>query len=212
MTPDELLARIPRLKVEVVPGDQPALSCFRRSDLTEHLNWVRAEFRGSPELCFFHASLIIHVRREIELSRNLECFFLLWKTESPFLLRHLSSRWLISACDTFADHGLPLERAHAALISAVFNMLRLSETERVIMTDPTHSDTRLDDVDQRLAHGTFELWDRMTVYAMRAGDAPRNMFTRIRTVLAVNPFLSSMFDTLLERALSGDTALSRLAA
>jgi hypothetical protein len=177
----------------------------------EHIALLRTEFIGLPDICHTHAALIVRIRRKIDLDSTLESFFELWSSSAEQLAANLSSRWLVSACDTFADHGTPFQRAAALVLSAMINTLKLAETERLLLRDVSIDPVKVDKVVRSHAERThIELWDGMTAYSLAAGDMPRNLFARIRAVLSEDPALGVIGATLLERALQGETVFGRL--
>ena len=116
----------------------------RTKDADEHISRLRAEFAGLPEICHTHASLIVRIRRKIDLESTLTAFFELWSSKADELAAHLSSRWLVSACDTFADYGTPFQRAGALILSATINTLKLAETERLLLRDASPDPERIE--------------------------------------------------------------------
>src|SRR5690606_22221600 len=112
-----------KMKITIVPGEQPALPRPRARDLASHMATLRKEFVTKPELLFYHAALICLMRREVDTAQAFACFEAIWSSEAEFLLRELDSRWLISACDTYADHAHnPTVRAVAMTGSVLANI------------------------------------------------------------------------------------------
>src|SRR5699024_8731048 len=60
----------------------------RIKDLNRHLNKVKKEFIGKSELCYYHAVLVILLRRDYQPNHTFLEFESLWKTESDFLLQN----------------------------------------------------------------------------------------------------------------------------
>jgi hypothetical protein len=182
------------------------------ADLDEHLALLRSEFVGLPETCHRHAGLIVRIRREIELEASLAAFLQLWDVEGETLVEHLTSRWLVSACDTYADHGSPFQRAAALMLSATVNTLKLAETERLLLRDVSPDPAKADLVTRSHAAGShIELWDGMSAYAVTTGDMPRHLFARMYAVLDQDRVLSLIGRTLIDRAIASDTVFGRLA-
>ena len=103
----------------------------RRPDFFEHVNELRSEFAGRSELLVLHAAFVVALRRRIAAGHFLPLYLRLWREESGFLRRELSLRWLVSACDTLADHGVtPTQRAVALNGTVLANLAKLAETER----------------------------------------------------------------------------------
>lgn len=200
------------LKSRLVEGRPGATIIFAESNIHEHFRHLRRDFAGSPELCFVHAQLIVCIRRSRQLEKTLPAFFRLWNEEAEFLSRHLDSRWLISACDTFADHGSPTQRATAMLLVVLINTVKLAETERLCLADPDTLPEKLSAITESHRHKThIELWDGLTAYAPFIGDMPRNMFRRMAAVTGEDAAISAIARALIERAIKADTLLGRLA-
>jgi hypothetical protein len=203
---------IAELKSRIVEGRPGPLVLIGEKNIHEHFRRLRKEFAGSPELCFVHAQLIVCIRRSRQMPKTLPAFFRLWADEPEFLSRHLNSRWLISACDTFADHGTPAERAAAMLLVTLINTVKLAETERLCLADAEAVPEKLSAIAESHRHQTHvELWDGLTAYAPFAGDMPRNMFRRMMAVTGEIPAFAAMTRALIGRAAGADNLLGRLA-
>lgn len=170
------------------------------------LEELRRTFEGASELCFYHAEVIVSIRRGIDVPENWTTFSSLWEQESQYLCANLNSRWLVSALDTYADHGSHLRTARALIQIAFFNSVRLAETERAL-SDAAGGRAKLAEMDRI---DRVELWDGVCAYNLRHGDMVWNMLARIRRCLAPDPVLSAIFETLLARALQHDTLISRV--
>jgi hypothetical protein len=159
-------------------------------------------FEGSSELCYFHAKTIVQIRRGIWLKNNLDIFFSMWAEEPEHLCEKLNSRWLLSALDTYADHGTPIERPTALMIVTFFNAIRLAESERFGEAD-------LPAAGKGLPQPRQPLWDGIETYNFEKGDMLRNMIERMRHVVAEQRSLSMIMETMFSRAMHSDNVLSR---
>ena len=93
-----------RLKSEVVlDAALPEEPIAKKKRLDDHFQMLRVEFKGRARIEFYHAVLIVLIRRQIKLLPTLELFFDLWDKEADFLCERLSLRWIVSACDTICD-------------------------------------------------------------------------------------------------------------
>jgi len=203
---------IPELKLERLEGEVRALSFGAALDLQEHFEILRRDFIGLPLLCYAHAQLIVCIRRKLDLPNHLPVFLRLWAMDHEFLAEQLNTRWLISACDTFADYGSDAQKAAAMLLVVLVNTVKLAETERLSFGDPTTSASKLDAVMEcRRAKTHIELWDGVTAFAVFTGDMPRNMLRRLATITDRDPALATIARTLIRRAVAADTVLGRLA-
>ncbi len=121
------------MKTSVIDLGRPELTRGSSKKLDEHLDNLRREFSGQPELLWHHAKLIVLVRREYRTKQTYNQFRSLWDLEGAFLAQSLNLRWLIAAADTFADHEQDSsERAVAMMASLLGNAIKMQESERYI--------------------------------------------------------------------------------
>ncbi len=201
------------LKSNRVEGQWRGIVFVASANIYEHFLGLRRDFAGSPELCFVHAQLIVCIRRQKELKTTVPAFLKLWAEEAEFLAENLNSRWMISACDTFADYGTPKQKAAAMMMVLLMNTVKLAETERLTLADSDSLPEKLQaivEVHRSKAH--LELWDGMPAYSPFEGDMPRNMFRRMAKITDADPALTLIARTLIRRAVAEDTLLGRLAA
>src|SRR5205085_10868877 len=136
----------------------------------------------------------------------------LWAEEFEFLTAHLNSRWLISACDTFADHGSDTQKAAAMLLVVLINTVKLAETERLALRDASTLPAKFDAIaESHRGKRHIELWDGMMAYGPFSGDMPRNMLRRLAMLTEKDAALGAIARTLIRRAVAADTLLGRLA-
>jgi hypothetical protein len=205
-------ADYPRLKQARVHAETDTEGPHVKSytSAAEHFKFVRQDFIGRTELEFYHARLIVLIRREIELERNLDLFFTLWQREADFLCQNLSLRWLVSAADTFADYGqAPETRALALSASLLLNTVKLVETERIIQ-DTQQAADQPEKVAFLLDGAPVELFDGVTAYRAGRGDMIRNLYNRLQTVSAHN-VAGMILRTVFDRLRLYDTLYARFA-
>lgn len=203
---------IAEMKRRIVPGEKREIAFYGDPNFYGHLRMLSREFAGSPEICFAHAQLVVCIRRSRELAEVLPLFFKLWRDEAEFLARRLNSRWLISACDTFADYGTPAQKAAAMPLVLLVNMTKLAETERRFLADPESLPERIGAIVESHKHKSqVELWDGICAYAPFGGDMPRNMFRRMMRIVDEDASLGLIARELIRRAIENDTLLGRLA-
>ncbi|MDF1486080.1 hypothetical protein PY257_12960 [Ramlibacter sp. H39-3-26] len=174
------------LKQALVQGDAPQYAHGASVDLREHLQRLRREFIGQPELLYHHAMLIVLIRREVDTRVHYARFRQLWLAEADFLLRHLNLRWLVSACDTFIDHDGDAT-LKAILMNGVLlvNTVKLQETERFLC--------RLDDLRDQpasidaLRQHRVGLFDGLSAFIAGTDDTLRNMRWRLEDVCRAHP-------------------------
>ena len=180
----------------------------RIRDIERHLAWIRSVEPNIGQLQLDVIREVIYLRRRIDPIQHMERFRELLANGGEELLGSLSTRWLVSIADTFADHGVHPERGNAMVIVVLVSVTRMSETERLYLKDPGIDQSRQD----ACAMAGTPLWDGMVNYGIKHGDMPINMWTRIRTLMTETPTLSFIFETVLARLAANDTLIGRLAA
>lgn len=168
---------IETLKNNIIQGDNIVYTYGSAKDLNEHIENLKQEFVGQPELTHFHASLIVLIRRDIDVQKNYEKFKALWLTERDFLLNNLNTRWLISACDTFIDYDDNVT-LQAILMNAIalINTIKMQETEHILC------ETQLNENEQKRSQLQSErvaLFDGTSAFAIGTDDTLRNMRWRL---------------------------------
>ncbi len=194
------------LKSNIIPGEKPEfLHTNMLKDIKEHLAHLKTAFHGEPELLFYHAKLIVLIRREADLKENFEAFKCLWESEHEFLLEHLNMRWLLSAIDTFIDHD-PSVTMRSILLNAVvlINTIKLYETERYLLKIDDADETSYDLERQELTRTSyFHLFDELSSFRIGFDDTLRNMRWRLDDVSSYEPLahkiLINVFDRVNER-------------
>lgn len=178
--------------------------------LDRHLANLQAEFSGQSELLLHHATLIVLIRREVRLPESLTRFNALWAQEADFLCRHLNLRWLISAADTFADHGSDLQtRAIGMMASLLGNTVKIGESDRYI--HGAEALAPIPDRIDRLQTDLIPLFEGTSVFTVGTDDTLRNMYWRLEPFFAAGPagmILKAVYD----RMQVNDTAFARLRA
>ncbi len=174
------------------------LATGHRKSLKDQFRLVRSEFAGEPLLCWKCARLIIAIRRGIDAEIHWATLRYLLETPAyrDLLLSRLNTRWLIAICDTYADYGSPAERAAALALSLLINVVKLAETERLILRDSEYDEVAIDGYLENFPHS---LWDGVTSYSIGGGDMPRNLFARLKRELSELPPLDAIGDCLIER-------------
>lgn len=175
---------IEQLKSEIIIGDQIEYTHGSAKDINEHIEQLKHEFVGQPALNHYHASLIVLIRREVDVEENYQKFKTLWLSEMEYLLKSLNIRWLISACDTFIDFDEDIV-LKAILMNAVvlINTLKLQETERFLcnqslIIDPQHQ--------KQLQNQRYPLFDGTSAFAVGTDDTLRNMRWRLDQICATH--------------------------
>jgi hypothetical protein len=179
----------------------------RHRDLDEHMDALRPEFVGRPEVCLEVIRRIVLLRRQIDVDENWKELKQLLEKYEDVLIAEMNTRWLLSICDSYADFGTDVERSGAMLIVAFVNAIKLADTERLMLLS-----AQIDP--GKIATQTKEpqpLYDGLTVYVVKTGDMPANMFARIDKTLRATPMLQRIWSTIFQRLQRSENLLSRLA-
>ncbi|MEX0408464.1 hypothetical protein ABGN05_22650 [Aquibium sp. LZ166] len=183
----------------------------RHPNLEKHLGNLEQEFAGRSELGLLHAALIVLIRREVCLEIALTEFLSMWSRIAENLCKELDLRWLVSACDTFADHAQDeASRSRALLASAVANTVKLYETERRAINAPHLA---REGAERMYASPQVVLFDGVTRYGVVRGDMIRNLLGRIDRLNAdCSDSVQRLTVEVINRVLVNDTVFRRFAA
>lgn len=196
------------MKSQIIDLGAAVLSRGSSKDLTEHHATLRQEFSGQPELVFHHAFLIVLIRRDHDLQTTFQQFEQLWKEHTDWLLQHLNIRWLVSACDTFADHSpSPTERALGLATSVLANTVKIYETENVMShhMQASYDSALVAEVQQK----AIPLMEGMSCFTVGTDDTLRNMVWRVQAQQSGTVCGQILFEVL-KRFNSLPTAYGRL--
>lgn len=172
------------LKNQIIDGKEVRYTHGSAKDLNEHIEQLKLEFVGQPEVNHFHASLIVLIRREVDVEENYQKFKTLWLSETEYLLKSLNIRWLISACDTFIDlEDDPLLQAILMNAVVLINTVKLQETERFLC----NQSLLVNQEHQRLLQQQrYALFDGTSAFAVGTDDTLRNMRWRLDQICAAH--------------------------
>jgi hypothetical protein len=177
-------------------------SYARKPEFADHLDMLAQEFSGKPLLLFFHAALNAHIRREIQLSENLNRFWEMWRSQKEFLLKNLNSRWLKSSSDTIMCHATcDVERATATAGSLLINTIKLYETERLA--------TNVEEKNYAKVGGRDPLFDGITAFAIGGGDMLIDLVERSCRPYSPDKIAPRIMRELIKRAFSNPTVFNR---
>lgn len=95
---------------------------------------LKYRFRNLPETCFLLGMSISYLRRHTDHTEHAAFLFQrLWEEEYAVLLGTLPTRWLISAFQTFMDHGAnDIQRLIGSSAYFLSNILKAYEAERAL--------------------------------------------------------------------------------
>ena len=179
----------------------------RKASIKGQLAVLASEFNGQPFVLFYHAGLISHLRRNIDIESNWPRFQRLWLEHADFLLKHLNSRWLVSACETISDHSTDAAERAGALCGVIFmGTIKLYETERVLCGP--YSRTLKDYIPSK---EIIPLFDGLTAFNVSQGDMIKNLLRRIHSPFPKELIAPRIMQELVQRSRSNDTVFKRLA-
>ncbi|PWQ94632.1 hypothetical protein [Leucothrix arctica] len=196
------------LKSKIVNADELIYTHGSSKNLEEHLANLLNEFAGQSELLYYHAKLIVLIRREYKTSSQFKAFQELWEREKDFLIKHLNTRWLVSAADTFTDFSSDAnERALSLSISLLVNTIKLNETERYLQ----HAESLTDDEMRKeaLQNGRIALFDGTSALAVGTDDTLRNMRWRLDDICENDTISGAILQEIFLRLQSEETVYKR---
>ena len=193
--------------------DIEALTDERKStDLEAHLNNLKHQSLGESELCFYHNTLVILMRRKYKIDKIFAEFESLWVAESQYLLENLSLRWIVSACDTFIDYSDDTNRAAILMnVITLMNTLRTYETKNFLQL-PTNAKSmplQTEKTDMLYA-GDLPLYDGLTYFRIGTDDSLRNMRKRYSKFLKVDKLATTILLAVFEKLQHNQSAFATL--
>ena len=183
---EQISSDFSRQKQITIDGDEIQYTHGSSNNLEEHFVALRDEFIDQSELCYTHAKIIVLIRRDFEAKNHFTIFEKLWEEEKDYLLKHLNTRWLISAADTFADFSDDDSiKSLSVACSCLLNTVKMQESERFITNahsfiDDKEKITKLDNEER------VSLFDGTSVFKFGTDDTLRNMRWRIDKVSQLN--------------------------
>ena len=196
------------LRIQVVSDVKTDVVLGSQKSLEGHLQDLRGEFSGQSELNYYHAQLSVLIRREYQVAKTYGQFLDLWTHEAHSLCQSLNLRWLVSAADTFAEHGRTLEHSSAGMLASVLiNTIKIYETERVITA--TESCTPKDELIEKIQSQMVPLFGGMSCFTIGTDDTLRNMRWRLEPFFDHGP-PGAILKTIFDRLQVSDSAYARL--
>jgi hypothetical protein len=169
------------MKEETVFFGAPVLSRGSANDLETHGEALKKEFSGQSALALYHAQLIVLIRRDYKATETFDQFVSLWTEQRDWLLENLNIRWLVSACDTFADCDKDdTVRALALATSLLANTVKVYETQHVMVGEPT-----IDFIPakvEQVQREAIPLFEGMACFTVGTDDTLRNMVWRMKNI------------------------------
>lgn len=172
----------------------------RVKDLTGHLNKVKKEFIDQSELSFYHATLVVLLRRGYKPNKVFEEYENLWEIEYDFLINNLSLRWIVSACDTFVDFSSNRSRAAIMMnVVTLINTLKVYETDSYLKSINKRNDLISERV-ETLYNGDLGLYNGLSYFRIGTDDTLKHMRERYKKFYSEDKLsttiLLSVFDKL----------------
>lgn len=197
------------MREQMIDGSHIEYTYGSDKNLQIHLDNLKREFVGRSELEYYHATLIVLMRRDFKVKENFKKFEQLWYEQKDFLTRTLNTRWLISACDTFIDHSDD-DYLKSLLMNAVIlvNTIKIQESERYLTAT---ENAKPDDSRYRsLQSERLALFDGVAGFAVGTDDTLRNMRWRLDKLAKPHP-LGVLLIEIFERVQKpdADTVYSR---
>ncbi|WP_197742809.1 hypothetical protein [Lentilitoribacter sp. Alg239-R112] len=196
------------LKKQVIDEGEPEQTYGSDKSLEAHLKNLRLEFSGQSELLFYHAKLIVLLRREFQIQKTYASYVELWQQEGAFLINELNLRWLVSACETFADHDEDSTvQAVAIQGSLLANIVKVYETERTLSNAKNlmYDEAKISQLHDNL----MPLFGGMSCFAVGTDDTLRNLRWRLNKMFKT-PIVGRILEEIFLRLQDEDTAFKRL--
>jgi hypothetical protein len=174
----------------------------QRANMSVQLDLLRRSHRGRSELALYHALSIAYLRRNTKhTEKSMVLFRRFWTEKSSTLAVCLDTRWLISALQTFYDHGQSAGEKAAGGVGFMYgNMIKVYETEFAAITD---------NVD--IQHGKFKNRSFPTMYGFKPGDDILININVLAFDAAVNGGLAKVpLLELLKRSKNANTLFQRI--
>lgn len=201
------LSPIDNSNVSVAMSDKSDYQPKRYRDLFTHLYHLQKEFIGQSEINFYHAILIILIRRGYKVTESFQAFEQLWLSQTNYLLKSLSIRWLVSAADTFIDHSKdPLRRTILMNVVTLVNTVKAYETTQAFAANPTPNENHIEKL--RIQH--CMLFDGLTYFRIGTDDTLKNMRIRYETFNQLDPLATQILLVVFDRLHDNPTAFALL--
>lgn len=208
---DTIIQANPHLVAEdtsPAPHDDTQYEPKRIRDLYTHLTHLQQEFIGQPELHYYHAVLIVLLRRRFQPVKTYQTFCDLWQQQRDYLSQNLTLRWIVSACDTFIDYDPnPTKKAIFLNIITLINTLKVYETQLDLLTDNrTPSPNKIQS--HRQSH--LPLYDDLRYFRPFTDDTLKHMRQRYQSFAHYDAFATNLLLAVFDRLQSLPTAFSTL--
>ncbi len=196
------------MKTCVIDEGQPFLTRGSSKQLDRHIENLRREFSGQPELLWHHAKLIVLIRREFRTADTYAQFRKLWDAECAFLCNHLNLRWLVAAADTFAEHDRDVEVRSVAMMASLFlNSIKMHESERHLCNAETLAPNPA--LIAQVKNELIPLFEGLSCFTVGTDDTLRNLHWRLQAFFSVEP-AGAILKTVWDRCQVENTVFARM--
>lgn len=125
-----------KIETAVVKADTGIAPKRWSHDLLEEWTMLLRQFESGTAIAFAVPLLTPLLRRKIDFDTNFAKFHTLWRDYEDRLLTELSTRWLVSCCDTFIKNPRSPEEEAWGFAGAFFmKTIKLYETEELRLKD-----------------------------------------------------------------------------
>ena len=145
--------------------------------------------------------LIKELRNRRETDKNWEGFINLPEGNYSHLIKAANSRWIISICDTIADHDRGSRRIKSMVIVTFAQMFLLAEVPRL---------TRKEPIEDILSISRTDLYHGIKAFDIQKQDVFLNLSRRIRWVLGDDLLMIRIWEEVLKRIHGEDTIINEL--
>lgn len=178
-------------EMRLPPAPPPLPDHSSRHAAKEHE--LRCELGGETELVLLHGLCVAHLRKRAFPPHTPDLFYKIWQEQGDYLLKALSTRWLISAVITFGEHGKTAsEQALGRELGMLFSLMKLYEFERLFSGKRPEDAFGLRKLEAELPLG-------MTPFSLATGGLDINLLAPIWQRAMDEPVMGLLACTLLQR-------------
>lgn len=209
---DTIIQAHPYLLEETPPADTPINPADyeprRIRNLYTHLVTLQQEFIGQSELNYYHAVLVVLLRRKFQPKKTFQTFTELWETQTQYLTDNLSLRWIVSACDTFIDcDPNPTKKALLLNIITLINTVKVYETQQFLY----QPNAEIDEQQSAMLYAHHkQLYAGLTYFRLGKDDTLKHMRQRYQQFYDSEPFATTLLLNVFKRLHDNPTAFTTL--
>lgn len=180
----------------------------RIRNLYTHLTHLQQEFIGQSELNYYHAVLIVLLRRRFQPEKTFQTFSALWQNHTQYLCDNLSLRWIASACDTFIDFDSNATRKAILLnVITLINAVKAYETQQFLY----HPNAVVDECQAAILSANHKpLYAGLTYFRVGKDDTLKHMRERYNRLYTSDPFATTLLLRVFDRLHDYPTAFATL--